>query len=196
MATHPQAPSEKHLERWICANPHLFGDAESVRATPVPFCKQIIGQQVQLVSGVADLLGWGAGVRVIEIKKGIIDWDAAQQVIRYFGDVRSLWLHTLLRARDHNLITQEDMHEALMDDYVGGFLVGHSVGDPMIVDACGSLNIHCVEYFYAAHTNRYWFKLSTGTKTRARLDAMMDQQSRIVGTLQQHLTAYFKPRVR
>lgn len=80
-----KAPSEKHLEDWIVANPDVLTFYEGL---PV----QIIGRQVNLPSGRADIIArCGINLLVVELKKGEVDQATVVQVMRYMHDLKHIW---------------------------------------------------------------------------------------------------------
>lgn len=85
-----QAPSEKHLEDWIVANPEKFAPDELVNV----FCiERIIGRQYRLPSGILDILAINTfgTLLAFELKQGAIDSKAYTQAMKYSNDLFNIW---------------------------------------------------------------------------------------------------------
>lgn len=79
------APSEKHLEDWIYQNPQIINPF-------TPDTVDVVARQMRLQSGIPDLIAmYGAQLRVIELKKDVIDIAAITQLMRYMAEIRSIW---------------------------------------------------------------------------------------------------------
>jgi hypothetical protein len=106
------APTERHLEDWICENLNLFGEAyEAFDQFPgegnedqyhwidedhfiLPYVERIVCRQVAFPHGIPDLIGLdlvNENVRVIELKKGPITLEAVGQCARYMYDLRKIY---------------------------------------------------------------------------------------------------------
>lgn len=79
-----KAPSEKHLEDWILANP------EKLQHFYKPLIHKVLECQCRFECGIADIVAKGnAGVLVIELKKDGVDEAVIAQCLRYCFELRS-----------------------------------------------------------------------------------------------------------
>jgi hypothetical protein len=106
-----RAPTERHLEDWICENLWLFGELEEAdecypHESTVDeyywvsdthfvdtYVSRIVCRQVSFPHGIPDLIGLDSMnecLRVIELKKGPITLEAVAQCARYMYDLRKI----------------------------------------------------------------------------------------------------------
>lgn len=145
MANSTIAPSEKHLEDWIVANPKRF--FEDVR---ISYGRRFVGRQYVLSSGIVDLIVAGKlGLRAIELKKGHVDGNAVSQVIRYMGELSYLFAYVHYKFLELNDPYWDKLHLVPDDAYpeVCGILIGHSF-DEMALRACLTNQIYAYQYEY------------------------------------------------
>lgn len=134
------APSEKHLEDWIVSR--------EGNLTGAPCEYRIIGRQIRLNSGVADLLIQKDGVSwLYELKKECIDAKALAQILRYRSNLRMIFARV---TKEFNL-TDDDRRFFLEND-LQSTLIGHSV-EPYIAVAAAAANVsvHLYEYDGLGH---------------------------------------------
>lgn len=136
------APSEKHLEDWIYANHQDF-----FSQIPTLWARRIIGRQFELASGRPDLIvAAKLGLRVIELKKGVVDGEAVAQVIRYTGEIRDLF-----NWADCHVDSPDDPHyydQTKINPFyplVKGVLIGHSFTRKALL-ACATNDITAITY--------------------------------------------------
>lgn len=138
------APNEKHLEDWIVANPQQF-----YRDVRIAYGRRIVARQCALSTGIADLIIAGKlGLRVIELKKGLVDGHAVAQVIRYTGELEYLFSYV-----ESQFVTDDSYWDNYYDidqcslPKVCGVLIGHSF-DEMALRACLTNHIYAYRYEY------------------------------------------------
>jgi hypothetical protein len=168
------APSEKHLEDWIIANPKGFGSnwesgelpehcyPENSFITPsnryvTPFFESLISRQLLLPHGRSDLIMYGLDhISVVELKKGIINYDAIGQCKRYMYDLEEVYSGVMSDA-----INNHQMQYVYTPGYnmfygtragdtaeIQGMVIGHGMQDrniPIVAKSCG---IRVVTYEY------------------------------------------------
>lgn len=166
------APSEKHLEDWICSNFNRFGGLTEQDLVPEyaregcycpddeyyvdTFFSQLIARQFVLPSGRPDLLGYCRGqVAAIEIKKGAITYDVIGQVLRYVHDLKQIFYWTVCDAyddpeRDRYAYRKPQVIDVseYPDDEIFGVVVGNSIHDKNIPLVCAAAGIMLVTYKY------------------------------------------------
>lgn len=137
------APTEKHLEDWIVANPKAFFDQTWIRG------RRIVSRQFRLANGITDLIvAVPLGIRVIELKKGVVTCDAIAQVMRYVGELRDLYNYMTFQTTG-----QDDPHEHTpayeinSDLMVQGVVIGHSFQREALL-ACGTNRLPAFTYQY------------------------------------------------
>lgn len=165
-----KAPSEKHLEDWIIANPHLFGDlwpAEDVHPSHlansnmtaygedeyiVPHFQHIITRQPRFPMGRPDLIvQTDSSVQVIELKKGPITADTIAQTLRYMGVLRELMSWVIMK-RHAEIELPERPYQWEFDGFPEGEITGLIVGSGLadsnlpIVAAAGNIELFIYEY--------------------------------------------------
>lgn len=178
-----KAPSEKHLEDWIVANPKLFGQKWAGEdAWPSDFMKDctwfsdnsfvspmidsIIGRQVKFPFGIVDLIGkTSQSLKAIEIKAGTVDSGTIAQCLRYMHELRSIHCELL---NDLIFNTQDEYHahydypilrDLELDGHPGnevkGVVVGHSVSDDNLLIVARLCEIKVFTYEWDGKW--YWF---------------------------------------
>lgn len=129
---------EKELEDHICEAPEtLFGTGA-----------EILGRQVQLPHGVADIIVWVHKTLVVELKTRPLKDQDIGQVLRYIYDVRQalkaiVYLHELPHYSEfsfkESIYSSEAGHyhglSGMRDDGITGCLVGPSVPEKVLVAA-------------------------------------------------------------
>lgn len=113
------APTEKHLEEWVTTYiPALFNtlgiDTNGLK---------LIGRQMQLPSGIADLI-WDTGksINVMELKKGVIDSDCITQCMRYMMDVQTIREYALAQIRNPYIAELLEPDPEIFGTVVGSYL--------------------------------------------------------------------------
>lgn len=135
------APSEKHLEDWIVANPSLFAPFRNT-----PLLDAIIARQVNYRSGVIDLIGMKEHrLRVIELKKGEIDAKALTQLLGYIQQVRRIFNDVACDLWNTKQVKNLYGFTLEGHEFVGGILVGNSI-DLKTHLACEEAGILCMIY--------------------------------------------------
>ena len=147
MSNSTLAPSEKHLEDWIVANPKKFLPNHWLnqdRVTTSPFIEYIVARQVGLPYGIADLFVKARqSTYVIELKKGVIDAASIAQCLRYmecFNRIRMI-VHI-------DLWHDSPGFRKPYENDTRGMIVGNSIADKHIPFICESLGIVPVYYDY------------------------------------------------
>ena len=139
------APSEKHLEQWIVDNfPHVR------EVIPQFNLRRIVARQLQLSTGIPDLIvAIKLGIRVIELKKGVVDGAAVAQVIRYVGELDYMygWATSRITSEDDPHYFDYDNYPDVTTPMVQGILIGHSF-DKNALLACYTNHIQAWEYRY------------------------------------------------
>lgn len=128
------APSEKHLEDWIVANPNrvrYFDGQNWVR----PF-HHLMGRQIKTMSGVIDLVVWGDSlVCPIEIKREKLTAHHLVQLLSYMGDI-DCYMRLIAYQEDKEI------------PRIKGILIGHSFADRRLLCACMGANVEVLTYQY------------------------------------------------
>jgi hypothetical protein len=151
------APTEKHIEDWLCSQ-------ESIE---YGLFERIVGRQVRLASGICDILAIQPiyhqktnvprmiSLCVVEIKKGDIDSRAFAQCLRYIRDLKGIYLHTRFPSNPDDKFLYSHYHDnTIINELVGipfevtGMLVGHSTIDPNILKAAEGAGITVYHYQY------------------------------------------------
>lgn len=153
------APYEKHLERWIADNPHLFGYRQP--SGWYGMIDRLVARQYPLLCGRPDLLVWNrigyGNMSVIELKQGDLDSKALAQILRYMDELRSIAFHTLYTPE-----MLEEFNTAIRDQLdnqiVTGILVGLSIKDDNILAACEACHIVVMLYDYDCERQLYTFQ--------------------------------------
>lgn len=139
------APSEKHLEQWIVDNfPYVR------EAIPQFNMRRIVARQLPLSTGIPDLIvAVKLGVRVIELKKGVVDGAAVAQVIRYIGEIDYMygWAMSRITSEDDPHYFPDDKYTPVSTPMIQGILIGHSF-DKNAILACFTNHIQAWEYRY------------------------------------------------
>lgn len=172
-----KAPSEKHLEDWIVANPLWFGEVYEEGFIPeyaqgedwihftdgdfiCPFVDRIIARQLRLPTGRADLIAAGShSVDVIEIKRDSINANTLAQCLKYMYDVTSIFHAVIMTEGNHyayRSLMKIDVCTYPQSE-VNGIMVGYGEpsNDLLVVSALA--NVAVISYDYEEETNRYWF---------------------------------------
>ena len=149
-----KAPSEKHLEDYLCEHPETFGMYgvdDELQPVPhfLPMCRQ-----VSVSSGIVDIVGswFGLSLSVVEIKKGAIDSKAFAQIMRYKRDFRNM-VHYLVFSYGSNDGPLRDLMpmdhritEWWKSELIQGILVGRSIPDQNLLVACQACDIEVYTY--------------------------------------------------
>ena len=166
-----QAPSERHLEDWIVANPPIeLGIGE------------IVGRQMKMPTGIADLITFSDGLKVVELKKGAIDSHSIAQVLSYIRSLNALYMEFHIEAaswKDHSrhrlpfswrTLSSKDLRYIGYEN-VEGILIGNGLKDINLIYTCDV----CMLSVYSGTTNKLTvekemtpFKLKTDHKQRKR----------------------------
>lgn len=159
-----KAPSEKHLEDWIVANPEKVYYQEEPYEDKwdgkMPLFGTLIARQAKLPSGICDLIATDMQdgyyvIYAIELKKGAIDSDTICQCLRYIHDLKDLVQHTKMHTGGKAF--QYSVHHF---PEVRGIVVGHWLKDanvPLFADAANILpvtyeyDLDAEEYVFTAH---------------------------------------------
>lgn len=175
------APSEKHLEDWIVSRNGCFVDVSAPHVEHV-----VVGRQVHLRSGIADLLVFnGTVLSVYELKKDKIDVHALAQILRYQSDLWDIW-----RAVCKPLLLTVDQYYALFPFCVSGVLLGHSVHPDILISA-NAANVVVYTYDYDGSAYHCCFAFDGGmTNSTAEEFAF----GGIGESMRKALTAYFDER--
>jgi hypothetical protein len=187
MADSTLAPSEKHLEDWIVANPHLFVPNWWLLSTSegrhyAPLIEYIISRQTKLSRGIADLIvNTPAGVAVVELKKGTIDTDAIVQVLRYMADLEEIRIFVDIEMRA--TIPEFQYHLPLEDD-IWGYVCGHSIFEKKVLSVCHALRITPVLYTYQCGT--YEFDTPADVRPPQVIDVACDFSHGAIGDAMKH----------
>ena len=178
------APSEKHLEDWIVANFHLFGEPGEADWFPddvlqlyeriddeyvmIPFFDKLISQQKPLPSGRTDLIAKDQhSVCVVEIKRENLSAKTLAQCLRYIADVKEIFYWTFFDAistdnPDHELYRYDAEWKLEITGYpdseVSGMILGHGEPDPSLLTIAALSNIKVVTYEYDSEFNYYHFE--------------------------------------
>lgn len=153
-----KAPSERHLEDWIVANPHKFkncadeygwtdferylAQAEGELLTHgKPYFNINLVRQVELSCGYADLVGLrGNKIGVVELKKNAVNEKTLVQLMKYINEIEHMILFRELEvvpnfwSREHKRIPS-----------VFGFAVGYGQPSKQTIEGCPS-RISLVSY--------------------------------------------------
>lgn len=164
------APTEKHLEDWICANFYRFGGLVEQEIVPEyaregcycpddtyyvdTFFSHLIARQLSLPAGRPDLLAYRFGqVAAIEMKKGAITYDVIGQCLRYVHDLKQIfsWVfYDTFSDPDSDAYVYRKPQKIDLDHYIDdeifGVVVGHSIQDKNIPLVCAASGIMCVTY--------------------------------------------------
>lgn len=160
------APSEKHLEDWICTTPHFikYGAIERVVARQVVFpsgrCDVIAIVPIPHQRTIAPCM---TSLSVIEIKKGAIDSHTLAQCLRYMRDLKEIYMHVRYPA----FTEDQNIYDGYTDgcifteangipSEISGMIIGHSCSDPNILIACEAAGIQV--YFYKFENDFYEFE--------------------------------------
>lgn len=129
------APSEKHLEDWLVANPHVIQD---IIGTPHKIQGQhfLMGRQIPCTAGIVDLLFYGQYLPTpVELKIGKLTPEHLAQLLAYMGDI-----HFTMR-----IISQEEVGHMNIPP-MRGVLIGHSVENDRLLHACLGANVNLLLY--------------------------------------------------
>jgi hypothetical protein len=142
------APSERHLEDWIVANPDAF--KEPVLQWQRRFVDQFIARQIKFADGVIDLIGVkDHHVKIIELKKERADGRALAQLLFYMQHVRRAFdsfatdMWSAGRLSQHYGFAYAGIH------FVEGILVARDF-DLKTYVACFEANVLPIAYEYNA----------------------------------------------
>lgn len=163
-----KAPSEKHLEDWILANPIELGWMEVpdyVLPDGVMLDYEPLGRQVKVPSGVIDILAFSwDSIYIIELKKGEIGVSAFFQLLRYMRDVSNLW-ETMITAMpypdfpDGNQYTQPK---------VCGILIGNNIPDKDFLIAADAAKVMVATYDFDGNSYHFEWAMLPSLKRRVK----------------------------
>lgn len=189
-----RAPTERHLEDWIVANSELFAE-DYGEDELFPYVEKIVGRQVRLPSGIADLMGAaGDQFAVVELKAGSIDETCVGQVLRYMGDLKHLWMSSYLDAPENvQHLHQYWRYEGggiLNSDFpeIKGIIVGHSVKNYSIVTPAHWNGIEIVTYDLT--DDGYIFERVLPDISQERCDIMHEFSYGIIGETMREVMRY------
>lgn len=139
-----KAPSERHLEDYLCDHPGIFPQVDP-RINPAPAFNLICRQPV-FPTGRPDLIGtwYGAQLAIVELKKGSITPLAFAQLMRYMRDIQGL-LYDALYVHFHSDAPFKKLDCSLEQTFIRGVLVGHAI-EPSLLMACEACNVDV--FFY------------------------------------------------
>jgi hypothetical protein len=143
------APSEKHLEDWICDNLPLFCNTylDGTLST-VPYVTNVLKRQPRFPTGIPDLVvsmdHWRIGV--VELKREVITPNAAIQCLRYMYDLRYIMAEVVEKRHSEAVSLYEAFN--MMSYFIRGILVGHSLSDDFMLPGLEVANIEFVTYTY------------------------------------------------
>jgi hypothetical protein len=169
-----RAPTERHLEDWICSNLKRFGVVDQAfdqypgdeHADDfhwvdedffiAPFMDRIICRQITLPHGIPDLIGvghCGDNITVIELKKGPITLEAVGQCARYMYDLHHILATNLMLSVIPGVTDKEWQHAT--DPRIGysllqGMVVGSETPDRNVAALAELVDIRIVTYAYNA----------------------------------------------
>lgn len=155
-----KAPSEKHLEDWIVANPDRFaltyGGYEFFRI------HEILARQYRVPSGIMDILAVDTHgcLMGIELKMGGIDNHAYTQAMKYRADLADLWseVQNSLGVAMHSMKIMTDVHNASPQEAFCVVLIGSHIKTGDVQFVCNDGLINTVLYEYT--DGEYLFNLS------------------------------------
>lgn len=125
-----KAPSERHLEDWIVANPEKA------------MLETIVGRQIKLPSGIADLLISQDDIAyIVELKKDTLNAKTLAQLLRYRHDMLKIWEMSVLVFPD------ECRNPTNIETRLAGILIGHSVDEDTVIAAHGA-GVLTIRYEY------------------------------------------------
>jgi len=179
-----KAPSEKHLEDWIVANPKLFGDlwpTEEITGkiwdecahldngqSVIPFVGPIIARQVRFPFGIADLvLANRQQVVVVEIKKDAVTAKTITQCLRYVHELKWVFSEVYWQiAQQPDDVRREYYYRnvrplepmSFPEDEVCGLVVGNSIESEEIVLLGNAAGIMVATYDYDPDSDFYTFE--------------------------------------
>ncbi len=185
-----KAPTEKHLEQWIVNNflyfglkteysgripdyrdPSIYYASDTIRYEM--FGSEIIGRQVQLPNGIADLMlvheiaslrgnVQAHNIKVVELKKHEITYKALGQCARYLHDLRNIYSHLRRQAIDSGY--SEYFYEkpdwsgtSMATREIQGLLIGHGYEDENLLIAAKTVGVTVIHYDYDPEANAYSF---------------------------------------
>jgi hypothetical protein len=165
-----RAPTERHLEDWICENLYRFGEPDEAHEyfpgddlahlyhwiddeTFVnPYIDRLVCRQVSFPHGIPDLIGLdstGECLRVVELKKGPITLEAVAQCARYMYDLRKIigvesGISPFSDVTDGQWFTMNDIRVA--SPMVQGMVVGSDLPDRNVMALAKLVDIRLVTY--------------------------------------------------
>lgn len=164
-----RAPSEKHLEDWICGNIDRFGGAMDSRIYfpsgqehddyywvdqhryIMPHVDYLIGRQMRFMHGRADLVGMCISRRdiyAIELKADAVNLEAVAQVARYISDIREI-TGVASSMTPFDDLPQEVWNKVIASNpVVRGLVVGFAAPDESTSVLAELLNVHIAVYDY------------------------------------------------
>ena len=153
-----KAPSEKHLEDWIVANPektlpNFWYDGHDFH---VPLISTILRRQPNFSHGRPDIVFKSpTAVCVMELKRGPIKADTVTQCLRYMYDLRDIGYSR--HNQEWNVGKRELPIPEIQNRAVLGFVVGNSIPDSNLLLACELIEITPILYEYDGEN--YTFKI-------------------------------------
>lgn len=146
-----KAPSEKHLENWIVANPDKFKNTASeygwtnferylaqdegvLLSQRRPYFDTHFVTQVELSCGYADLIGMrGSKIGVVELKKSVINEKALIQLLKYINEIEEM-----LMFRELEIVPDYSNRANVSIPRVFGIAVGYGQPSKQTVAGCPS----------------------------------------------------------
>ena len=154
-----KAPSEKHLEDWIVANPEKFGVLGDYRYFSL--AEFIIKRQSRLPHGIPDLIVKSPyhSITVVELKRDSINSDTVAQCLRYMCDLQGIFaMATVVASQDRGI---EYSRDATFDvgelREISGVVVGDSMPDRNLIAVCNMANIAPVIYEFDGENYTFTF---------------------------------------
>jgi hypothetical protein len=161
------APSEKHLEDWIVANPDKvyarLDDPNEYWDGTVDFISRIVKRQCNLPSGRCDLIALATGMRdyslaAIELKRDALDTKTVAQCLRYIRDLKEIFLKVRYPGLSNIPHAEPVLHYAKHDmcdnllannSEISGLIIGYDVPDENLLVACECADIQVLTYDYS-----------------------------------------------
>jgi len=146
-----KAPSEKHLEDYICTHNRFlsvgYWDEETYPDVweRIHCVWKILKRQPVFPSGIPDLVAvlagkWKPSIGIVELKKNDVDEDSVIQCLRYMYDLRQILHFSLLECGLH-----------IPSDFINripitGLIIGHSMPNDKLQIICEAANIQVLLY--------------------------------------------------
>jgi len=166
-----KAPSEKHLEDWICTNvdrcTYIDNDfLEDEEWYHHQFITRIAAQQPSFPAGIPDLIAihqdemWQPSLSIVELKKDVINTEALAQCLRYMRDLQIIFADCRYSTTHHPgkipyLSRDMERYMTGIIPEVSGILIGHTIADNNIKIAAMASDISIYLYDYVEDDYRF-----------------------------------------